>query len=220
MIEAIITAIAVIIGATIQAKVGLPFSFWRKSNHKVFDMPKDKPFNIDFYKYFIKKIKAAKKSIYITGDGLNMIFSDDEGKGIANKYFEAFKHALINKVSIVRIQFGNDFHPDWEKMIKELIKNYPDLFHFYIMKEKNDTQIVSLCAVDPHLKNGNVVEIMLPIEGTLGPEKKKLAGPVIFFNNCQEYAHNITNEIIRITKRGDCIEYIDSVEKLERISKN
>jgi len=119
MFDAIITAFAVIIGAIIQAKVGWPFSFWKKANHKVFDMPKDRPFNIDFYKYFIKKIKAAEKSIYINGDGLNMIFSDNVGKIIANEYFEAFKYALSNKVSIVRVQFGKDFHPEWERMIWE-----------------------------------------------------------------------------------------------------
>jgi len=220
MIEAIISGVFVIIGAVIQAKVGIPFPFLRKKNYTVFDMPKDKPINTDFYKYFIKKIKSASKSIYITGDGLNMIFSEEEGRNLAKKYFEAYKYALSNQVSIVRIQFGNDFHPEWKRMIREMIQHYPGLFHFYILKEKSDTQIVSLCAIDPHLKNKSIVEIMLPMEGTLGPDKKKLAGPVIFFDNCQEYARNITNEIIRITELGECVDYIDTVEKLEKIADN
>lgn len=219
MFETIITAIAIIIGAIIQAKVGLPFPFWKKSQLKVFDMPKDNSLNIDFYTYFTEKIRSAKKSIYITGDGPNMIFSDDKGKNIADDYINAYRYALNRNVSIVRIEFGNEFHPKWKKMVKELIQDFPDLFQFYFLKEKTNTQIVSLCTIDHELKSGNVVEIMLPIEGMQGTKKKKLAGPVIFLHNSQRTAIDITRELVEIIKRDECVERINSVEKLERISK-
>lgn len=214
MLETIISAIAIILGALIQSKIGFPLISKREPKIKMFDMPKDKRYNEEFYDYFIKKIKSAENCIYVTGDGMN--YSDEIGTKIADRYINAYKEALNNKVSIVRLEYGNPKHPKWKTELKELLNKYPNLFKLYILK-KEGTQIASFCVIDEHLEKKNVIEIMLPLKGTFGVKSTKLAGPAIFIHRCKEYARNIIDEIQRIINDEEFVTHIDSIEKYDEV---
>lgn len=164
---------------------------------RFFAAPAEEPYNHAFYDHFTDRIRKAKASIYITGDGFEC--ADDEGRSVARRFTDAFRAALSRGVSVVRIQTRAEAHVEWAEMMAELMADYPDAFHLYVMHGGGGSQMSSVCVIDPEYRRDSVVEIMLSTHKLFGAKAADLAGTAVFVERSQSLARDLTQRILSLT---------------------
>lgn len=163
-----------------------------------FQAPPNGQHNYPFYDYFIDKIINAEKSIVITGDGFEC--TTEEGTNIAKKFNEAFRVALSKGVSIVRIETKSRGQFKWASMLAELVKEYGDHFHLYILREKKSSQMASVCVIDPQDLDLSIVEIMLSTQQLLGVKSGDVAGTALFIHGQPYLAQDLAKRVLTLSE--------------------
>lgn len=181
------------------AQQGIQTNLEESSVHKVveFQAPPTGEYNHPFYEYFIQQITNAKKNIVITGDGFECV--NEQGREVANKFIGAFRTALNNGVTVVRIETKSRGRIEWANMLAGLVGDYGDKFSLYILREKKSTQMASVCVIDPEVLNSSTVEIMLSTMQLLGIKAGDLAGTAVFLHGQPFLAQDLRKRIISLT---------------------
>lgn len=157
-------------------------------------------FNRQFYSYFGKVIKNARKEFYTTGDGFDYV--DKEGVELAQNYIQDLEQALKNGVNVVRIQTKKDISAEWKKNLKFLLEYYPNYFKLYLLKDFHHHSIALMSVTDPQDKKRNHTQVMLPISQHIMDVKVNLAGIAFFLKGDKELAQNMQqrfNELLNIS---------------------
>lgn len=123
--------------------------------------PSSKPFNEPFYDYFCDKIVNAKNSIYVVGMGFASVeYASSIGHRVIRNYNDATKRALRKDVTVVRIQTRNNISPEWAKMLRDLLDEFPTHFKLYYCPI-SDIDIVTFSVIDPDIADECVVEMLM-----------------------------------------------------------
>jgi len=194
--------------AIVVAAVSVVLLHWREGAHSEkneesqnehvsvveFQAPPTGKYNHPFYEYFINQLLSAKEDIIITGDGFEC--ANKEGEKIAEKFATAFKTALDNKVSIVRIETKSRGQVKWAKMLADLVGEYGDQFQLHILKEAKATQMASVCVIDPEIPEKATVEIMLSTQRLFGVKAADLAGTAVFLHGQPYLAQDLRRRVL------------------------
>ena len=161
-----------------------------------FQAPPSGKYNYPFYDYFIEQITTAREDIVITGDGFEC--TNTEGTNIAKRFAEAFRVALANNVSIVRIETKSRGQMQWAEMLAGLVEQYGDQFQLYILREKKATQMASVCVIDPEIPEAATVEIMLSTQRLFGVKAADLAGTAVFIHQQPYLAQDLRRRVLNL----------------------
>jgi hypothetical protein len=221
IIAAIITATASILAALITY---LTTRHIYKSNQKeqvdleveksikVFDPPQEELYNKDFYRYFEEKIKGAKDSIYITGEGFG--YSNEDGIKIAESFNDAIKFALRNKVVVIRVQINVNHNPRWVDSLSNLLEEFHPRFRLFLLDGEKDTEIPSVCVIDPHNKKDSVSEIMLSTTKLVqGINKSRIADTGIFIKGKDQLAMSLQQSVNSLVEHSTELKNKEDVQK-------
>ncbi len=156
----------------------------------------DEKYNVKFYEYFRKAIGKAMQHIYITGDGFSC--ADAEGESLAREFNIATKAALRKGVHVVRIQTRSNTSKRWAEILKELLEEFPDSFHLYLLRENNVSQMSSTCVIDPETSK-SVVEVMLSTVRMIGSKSTDIAKTAIFIHGKNSLAKDMRERILSLT---------------------
>jgi gamma-glutamylcyclotransferase (GGCT)/AIG2-like uncharacterized protein YtfP len=168
----------------------------QRETFEFFPAPRGSKYNSDFYMYFTEKIRNAKNAVYITGEGFEC--ADEQGTALAQGFHSAFREALGNGVSVVRIQTKEFASKQWANMLSELDEEYPDLFELVTLVQHGTSQMSSVCVIDPDDSYGCVVEIMLQTEKLFGIRAADLAGTAVFIVGRQDLALDMRRRVVAL----------------------
>ncbi len=194
MISGIVSSVvaSVIVGA---------FVWFYRSNQlgglkkfRVFE-PKGDQLNTEFYTYFRQQIDNARTEIIVTGEGFE--YKGIEGPKQADMYHDSMRSALQRGVDITRIQTARPLNPRWAEKLKECLRDFPERFHLYIVKNKQFQDIASVCVIDADT-NSSVVEFMLSAQNDLEGERVRIASTGVFIHGRSDLAHAMKANVVDI----------------------
>lgn len=204
----------VVIGAFMYGLVKYYFVDRNRSENtvEIFVGPeRDKNYNSKFYEYFRKVISSSKENIYITGEGFSC--ADAEGQSLARDFHTGMQAALARGVHVVRIQTRGNASQMWAEMLSELLQEFPDKFHLYLLRENKISQISSTCVIDPE-SSRNVVEVMLSTARTIGLKLTDIARTAIFIHGKKTLAKDLVERIMMLTSEDISFRITDPKQVL------
>lgn len=187
----------------------------KNNNVIAFQAPPKGKYNGAFYEYFIHQITNATQDIVITGDGFEC--TTEKGINIAKQFIEAFRVALNNGVSIVRVETKSSGQIKWANMLAELVDTYGDKFHLYILREKKTIQMASVCVIDPEVLDSSTVEIMLSTKRLFGIKAADLAGTAVFIHGQPYLAQDLRERVLNLRKTEYSTNPITSTEVINTL---
>lgn len=196
MISGIISSViaSIIVGASVwffrSAQLGGLKRF------RIFE-PRGDQLNSEFYDYFRKQIDDAKTEIIVTGEGFE--YKGMDGPKHADAYHASMRSALQRGVDITRIQTARPLNPRWAEKLKECLRDFPERFHLYIVKNRQFQDIASVCVVDADMSS-NVVEFMLSAENDLEDESVRIASTGVFIHGRKDLARAMKTNVVAIKR--------------------
>lgn len=173
--------------------------FGSLSTTVVFAPNPDGKFNKAFYKHFCRQIARAKEDIIITGEGFE--YSDSVGEEIAQQFEKSTRVALEKGVRIKRFQSTSNTHPQWSKHLRELLVDFPDQFHLYLVEEKQYAQVASFCVIDSDTRR-SVSEFMITRKRDFGGISSNLAATAVFVHGKSQFANILRQKIIDLENQS------------------
>ncbi len=163
----------------------------------------DDSYNKEFYTYFQNRLKGAKRSIYITGEGFEC--KDEEGVKIAQSFIDAHMAAMSSdlKPHIDRIQTKSLISKKWADMLQGLLQGYSGQFRLYLEPRQTETgPIVSVCVIDPDSDVNSTVELMVSVSRIVYGEPSDKAGIAFFREYDKEFAQDMLAKISEARKNS------------------
>ncbi len=159
-----------------------------------------------FYAYFRRQIDLAKTEIIVTGEGFG--YKGVEGPKQADAYHDSMRSALQRGVHVTRIQTARShhplqppepLHPRWAEKLKECVRDFPKLFHLYILDNEQFQEVLSVCVIDADTRK-NVVELALSVEKDVEDTSARLASTGVFIHGQRELATAMKENLVAIKK--------------------
>jgi|GEM_PF-216480 len=184
----------------------------RDGKTRTFKPGPDDSYNKDFYEYFQGKLRNAKHSIYITGEGFEC--KDEEGLRFAQSFVDAHLTAMssASKPHIDRIQTKSLISKKWAEMLQGLLAGGQGRFRLYLEPRQTETgPIVSVCVIDPDSDVNSTVELMVSVSRVVHGEPSNKAGIAFFHEHDKEFAQDMLAKITEARKSSQWrqIEAID-----------
>ncbi|MDY7093619.1 MAG: hypothetical protein SX243_11675 [Acidobacteriota bacterium] len=213
--ELLIGIVSGILATAIGAQALRLKQFGQLRKIKIFE-PESEQLNRNFYEYFKERINGAREEIIVTGEGFE--FKGSDGPRIAKNYHEAMRGALARDVHITRFQTLRPLNPQWAELLGRLLEDFPDYFHLYIVDNKAQQDIASVCVID-QARRSNVVELMLSAERDLEDSKVRVASTGMFIHGRKDLARRMRKNVLAM-KNYKSVKPVRTKDELDEVAES
>jgi hypothetical protein len=151
----------------------------------------------DFREHLDEAILAAQHNVYVCGTGF-----DESPKGVkqALAYTAALRTVLRRGVPVVRVQMTPIITEPWLDQLKELVREFPDLFELWALLEQPSLPPTLMCAIDVDDVKRNVTEFAIQMPRQLGTQHADIASTAVFIKGHPVLARSVRDRITEFTK--------------------
>jgi hypothetical protein len=163
----------------------------------------------DFRGHLDKVIEAARHNVYISGSGFD---SSPKGERQAYTYAGALRSALARGIPVVRVQTTPSVTDFWLNQLKELLREFPDLFELWAFLEPPTLPPTLMCAIDVDDITHSVTEFAIQMPRQLGTHRTDIASTAVFIKGHPLLAQSVRDRIIEFTTDPQRVRRVTSAE--------
>jgi hypothetical protein len=157
-------------------------------------------------------IISARHNVYISGPGFD---SSANGEKQARTYATALRSSLQRGVSVVRVQTTPIVTEFWLDHLKDLVREFPQLFELWVFLDPPTLPLTGMCAVDVDDVTHSVTEFMIQMPRQLGTHRADIASTAVFIEGHPVLARAVRDRIIEFTTDTQRVRRVTSAEAVE-----
>ena len=157
-------------------------------------------------------IIAARHNVYISGPGFD---SSAKGEKQARTYAAALRSSLQRDIRVVRVQTTPIVTDFWLAHLKELVREFPELFELWVFLDPPTLPLTGMCAVDVDDAAHSVTEFMIQMPRQLGTHRADIASTAVFIEGHPVLARAVRDRIIEFSTDPQRVRRVTSAEAVE-----
>lgn len=147
----------------------------------------------EFYDEYLKRIRAARRNIYVAGEGFN--YSTSDGVKYADRIATATEEALERGVRVVRLQTSATVYRKWLNHLVRLQDAYEN-FELYLAADPRAHDLAEFTVFDHDDSENCCAQFSLLLRRRLGSTARGLTATGVFICGDQFLAHAIADKIL------------------------